>query len=106
MSNVRKWTNEEDKVLVQLIEENPHNLSKCFLAASVSLNRTPSACTFRWYGVLSNPESPKYVGTSIITMSKNRRARNRKNYYEGCKQSPVRSSRKIWSQILTFFRVK
>ena len=39
-----KWTDEENKILVQAIAANPHNLSEAIRKASKNLNRTYKAC--------------------------------------------------------------
>lgn len=40
-----KWTDEENKILVQAIAANPHNLSEAIREASKNLNRTYKACS-------------------------------------------------------------
>lgn len=62
MATKRRWTKEEDEILVQVIKDCPHNRSKAFNIAASILNRTVNAITQRWYNTLSNPESPKYTG--------------------------------------------
>lgn len=44
MANGIKWTDEENKILVQAIAANPHNLSEAIKEASKKLNRTYKAC--------------------------------------------------------------
>lgn len=101
MKTRKRWTDEEDKVLVQLIEEYPQNLSKCFIMASERLERTKEACEFRWYGTLSNPTHPKYIGTAFMAISKKRRSINRKNYTVGVsKQTPVKNKVSVWNKLL------
>ena len=39
-----KWTDEENKILVQAITANPHNISEAIREASKNLNRTYKAC--------------------------------------------------------------
>lgn len=53
MTTRRRWTEEEDKLLVQAITANPANIRKALMQVSKTLNRTYSACNFRWYRVVS-----------------------------------------------------
>lgn len=39
----KKWTAEEEKRLLQQVSASPQNLTKCFLAVSESIGRTPQA---------------------------------------------------------------
>lgn len=43
-----KWTDEENKILVQAIAANPHNISDAIKEASKNLNRTYKACSQQW----------------------------------------------------------
>lgn len=49
MANQRRWTQEEDTVLIQAISSGSYNLSKCFLSVAAQVHRTPKAVEFRWY---------------------------------------------------------
>lgn len=42
MSTLRKWTEDEEKVVISKIEENPNNLQKAFREASLEIGRTPA----------------------------------------------------------------
>lgn len=106
MARSKKWTNEEDKVLVQLIEKYPHNLNKAFLMASGKLERTKSACQFRWYQHLGNPNSPKHSSVCFTILSKRKQMVDRKNYIEGrSKRKPKNNKVSIWKKILNLLRL-
>lgn len=107
MKTRKRWTDEEDKVLVQLIEEYPQNLSNCFIMASERLERTKEACEFRWYGILSNPTHPKYIGTAFMAISKKRRSTNRKNHMTNIsKYTPIKNKVSIWNKLLKLLRLQ
>lgn len=43
MSTLRKWTEDEEKVVISKIEANPNNLQRAFREASLEIDRTPIA---------------------------------------------------------------
>ena len=43
MGTLRKWTNDEEKVVISKVEANPYNLQKAFREASTEIDRTPAA---------------------------------------------------------------
>lgn len=91
----RKWTPEEDRVLLNQIEAFPHNLTKCFAIVSEVVNRTPGACAARWYTKLSkNPN----IEPLFATMSKQHCSKNRKN------GMGVPSTPSIWRKILNLIK--
>lgn len=47
MSTLRKWTEDEEKVVISKIEENPNNLQRAFREASLEIDRTPAAIEYR-----------------------------------------------------------
>jgi hypothetical protein len=95
----KKWTAEEDAVLLRYVRNYPHNLHKCFLMVSEHLTDagTPRSVTgvqAHWYSVLSKkPESLCFFTASAKHVSK-----NRKNG-EG-----VASNTSIWRRLLNVIR--
>lgn len=95
----KKWTAEEDAVLLRYVRNYPHNLHKCFLMVSEHLTDagTPRSVTgvqAHWYSVLSKkPESLCFFTASAKHVSK-----NRKNG-EG-----VVSNTSIWRRLLNVIR--
>jgi hypothetical protein len=59
----RRWTTEEDDILVQSIKDNPENIKDGIRKATTLIDRTFSSCINRYYTFLANPDSPKYRGT-------------------------------------------
>lgn len=86
----RRWTEEEDRRLLQQVRVFPQNLHKCFLIVAEVLDRTPTACASRWYTKLSkDPHNALF-----LTISEKHKVINRKNG-EG-----TRSNRSIFHRIL------
>lgn len=98
----KRWTAEEDNMIVQAVKDNFDNLQKGFREVAEKLGRTTRAVSNRWYLALSNPSSKAYVGSScFIGFGTDKRYLNRKNYREGySKQEPEKSAPSFWSKIL------
>ena len=86
----KRWTDEEDRRLLQQIRVFPQNLSKCFTIVSEVIGRTPTACAARWYTKLSKDPS----NAMFLTISEKHRVINRKN------GQGVRSTRSLFQRIL------
>lgn len=104
----KKWTAEEDNMVVQAAKDNFDNLQKGFREVAKELGRTTGAVSSRWYLVLSNPESKAYVGSScFIGFGAEKRYLNRKNYMSGrSKQEPEKSAPSFWGRILKLLGIK
>ena len=96
MANNKRWTKEEEEILVQAIAANPHNLSAALRTASNTINRSFSACQFHWYVVLSPKDKPSKMGISFVSIGPNTVYKNRKNSGTSMIQ-PEKST--IWSRI-------
>ena len=94
-----KWTDEENKILVQAIAANPHNLSEAIRKASKNLNRTYKACSQHWYLALSPKNNPTKVGISFVSVGSNSVYKNRKNSGTAILK-PEKST--LWSRIKKF----
>ena len=95
--NKKRWTKEEDELLVNTIKESSFNLSEAFNKVSSELGRTTRAICYRWYCVLNNPEHPKYAGTCFTLISSARELRNGKTTSKNIKPVPLRPT--IWNRI-------
>lgn len=91
---VRRWTQDEDRQLLEQIRVFPQNLSRCFIHVAEAIDRTPTACASRWYTVLSKDP----VNAAFITVSARHKILNRKNG-EGASSSPT-----IFQRILRLLR--
>lgn len=96
MANNKKWTKEEEEILVQAIQANPHNISEALRTASNTINRSFKACQFHWYAVLSPENKPNKIGISFVSVGPNTIYKNRKNSGTSTVQ-PEKST--IWSRI-------
>lgn len=102
-STKRKWTKEEEDILVQAVQANPHNLSQCFRELSKKIDRSESGIMYHWYKVLGNPKHPKHVDTKFITIGRNSSYSNRKNWITAAGYTPIVKPKKqkvtLWSKI-------
>lgn len=71
----KKWTEREDKILLEEIRKSPYNLRTCFMVAAKKTGRTVGATANHWYTVLSKREGVIELGT----ISSKHFAKNRKN---------------------------
>ena len=73
----KRWTPEEENILLGYIKSNIHNIHKGIVEAAKELNRTEVACRLHWYGVLSKKDATKY-GVTYITLSNEAYIKNKK----------------------------
>lgn len=91
---VRKWTVEEEELLLRQVKAFPQNLSRCFLIVAESTGRSKSAVSGHWYTVVSkNPNN-----TCFFTASSKHLSKNRKN------GKGVEISRSIWQRFMSIIR--
>lgn len=90
----KKWTDQEDAILLQQVRQNPQNLSRCFLAVSEQIERSPSAVASHWYTALSKRSD----ALCFFTASAKHISKNRKN---GTGQESTPS---IWQRLLAIIR--
>lgn len=86
----KRWTAEEDKILLNQIDAFPHNLSKCFMVVSEMTGRSKGAVAAHWYTVLSKREDI----WKFVTLSAHHCSKNRKN------GAGEESSQSIWNRVL------
>ena len=49
MGTKKRWTNDEEQVIISKVKANPNNLQKAFREASLELNRSVISIHFHWY---------------------------------------------------------
>ncbi len=90
----RKWTQEEDELLLRQVKAFPQNLNRCFLMVSQNIDRTPGAVANHWYQVVS--KKPDVV--CFFTASSHHVSKNRKN------GTGVETNASIWRRLLNVIR--
>ena len=75
MAKRKKWTSAEDTQIVDQVRKSPTNLKQAFKEAARVTGRSASACSQRWYTVLSKDKS----NACFITVSGQHKSLNRKN---------------------------
>jgi hypothetical protein len=99
MPRNKRWTKEEDLVVLSKVKQYPYRLKKAFEEASAELNgRTPGSCCYRWYTHISKDTDK--TNTCFVVISKNKCGRNRKNC---TKEIPKHSKGSIWAKLLKYF---
>ena len=99
MNQRRRWTNEEEQVLIDQVRLNPSNLSRAFLHTSAIIGRTPNTIKVRWYSKVKHSE-PVFMTVS----SNNTVTTNQKNVFYGTNDN-VEDAPSIWERFLGFLRV-
>ena len=97
MKSYHRWTDSEDRILLNYIKKNLQNREEAFRLAAKKLNTSPAACHIRWYSILSNPKHKKYVGCKFTLLSRYERIDNRTRKSKLTKPTPVNKS--LWSKI-------
>lgn len=104
MAARKRWTKEEEEILVQAITANPHNIAEACRYASTQLDgRTPSACIFHWYEVLAPAKNPTKVGITFMAVGPKTVYKNRKNS-GNTSVKPERNT--LWTKIKKFIGLK
>lgn len=93
-NGLRKWTEEENQILIRYIKPRINNLHACFMLVSEQINRTPCAIAAHWYSVLSKRPDVQV----LVTASENSVQINRKN------GKGIPSTPSIWRRILAVLR--
>lgn len=93
---LRKWTPEEESILINAVRNSPHNLSAAFLSVSPQINRSFGAIEQHWY-TKTRLKSPVF-----ICASNKKASYNQKNSFKT--QTPKKSSNRLWKAILSFFK--
>lgn len=94
-SSPRKWTSDEDDVLLRYVKNDSTSLHACFLAVAEQIGRTPNAVSSHWYAVLSKRPDVK----AFFFASSNHICMNRKN------GKGVESSSSIWQRLLRVIKL-
>ena len=75
MAKNKRWTSTEDTQVVDQVKKSPTNLKQAFKEAARVTGRSETACSNRWYTVLSKDKA----NACFITISGKHKSLNRKN---------------------------
>lgn len=75
MTKNKRWTSTEDTQVVDQVRKSPTNLKQAFKEAARVTGRSETACSNRWYTVLSKDKA----NACFITISGKHKSLNRKN---------------------------
>lgn len=88
-----RWTEEENNILIQAVQANPHNLQEAFRQAETQLNRTKEAIAYRWYYKL------KRESICFVTVSSKKKLKNGKLQFKENHSKPTNNNALIWNKI-------
>ena len=94
MTTKRRWSNDEEQVIIDKVRQHSNNLQRAFEEAAEELGRTKYAVEFRWYGKLRNTE------IVFMTVSAKRKNINTKNTMKGKQDTSEEVQTSIWRRIL------
>ena len=104
MVTKKRWTDEENNILVQAIIANPHNIREaCRHAATKLEGRTPRACIRHWYKVIAPANNLTKLGVSFLAVGPKTIYKNRKNSGSSTVQ-PEKNT--LWTKIKKFIGLK
>lgn len=92
----RKFTPEEDKMIVEAIKKNPQNIHKCFVVLAPKLNRSVDSLRVHYYSMIAKDDSNKL----FLTVSSRKKYTNYKVQRKGMKAKPTQTTKSKWRRIL------
>ena len=108
----RRWTIEEENILLNNINSSPYNLAKAFKKTSLDINRSFTAVQSRWYGI---PRSSTCKGTiglrfrsmesnkAFISISSRKKTINTKVIRDGSYSNYTTVTKSVWKRFLSLF---
>ena len=99
MEHRRRFTEEEDRVILSRIAADASNLSRTFVEISMELGRNPASFATRWYKYLARKDTNCKTNIGYVTYGQCKMNINRKISREDTQQpSPIKKSK--WRRIL------
>jgi hypothetical protein len=98
----KRWTSEEDNIIIKCIEEDPSNIVRATRRASLELGRSSGSVRNRWYTVIAPPNRNVRDNTVFVTIGNTQFNPNRKvhtNNRCNCKQQPIPKRRSMWHMV-------
>lgn len=98
MTTKRKWTNEEEQVLISQVRQSPNNLARAFRVTSEVLGRSLRSVTLHWYNKTRHSEAIfMTVGSKTVNM-------NSKNVFHGSYDNTEKMKVSIWRRFVSFIK--
>ena len=94
MTAKKRWTNDEEQVIISKVRQYPNNLKRAFKEASEVLDRTEHAVALHWYNKTRMSEAV------FITAGSKTANVNSKNVFTGSYDNTQRVKVSIWRKIL------
>jgi hypothetical protein len=98
MSKGKRYSNDEDKVIIRKVAMYPNNLQRAFREAGIELNRPISSVSNRWHKKLRN--------SNVVFMTYGKKGTvniNRKNVHENTTDNTIVKPG-LWRKILNLFK--
>lgn len=99
MKSSKRWTIEEEQVLIAQIKKNPGNLTKAFDLAATKLDRTVKAIKMHYYLVIVTGKSKVDTSCVFMTISENKAIANRKNAKD---INYIEIKPSLWKQLIKY----
>lgn len=101
MRNNKKWTIEEEKVLIAQIQKNPGNLKKAFICTTELIQRTERAIALHYYNIMIKNKSKLPKSYMYMTISKDKALVNKKVTRK--EENYIKINPTLWDKIKKFF---
>lgn len=92
----RKFTPEEDRIIIDAVKKSPQNINKAFVLIAPKLNRTVDSIRVRYYGRIAKDKDNKL----FLTVSERRKLTNYKVQRDDMEAKAERSTKPKWRRIL------
>lgn len=93
MAKNKKWTIEEEKVLISQVEKNPQNIKKAFQLTSELIDRTECSIRCHYYSVIVKNKGKLPNSYMYLTVGKNKTTTNKVE---------ILPTPSLWQKILRF----
>jgi hypothetical protein len=97
MTAKKRWTKEEEEILVQAIKANPHNLEKAFKIVAEEIGRTKAAVHIKWYADV------KSKSLCFTTISEHKMLKNGKCIPNNSIK-PLEAPVSLWQKLKNLFK--
>lgn len=94
MTTKRRWTNEEEQVLISQVRQSPNNLARAFRATSQIIERDWRNIGQHWY------TKTRHSGTIFMTIGSNTKNSNSKVVRENTTDNTKSTQLPVWRKIL------